>query len=153
MGVRAERHLRAHCRRKRERDALALATTIVLKNSRPLFALAPALPLAWLLSVTMTAGMHKIWNPDRRIGFLAQAEHFAAELAAGGLAPGKAAELEVLVFNNRLDAAVTALFMLLVTVVVADAARVWWQTLRPNRGAPAPEVARGEVTAGRSAPR
>ncbi len=122
--------------------ALALGTTIVLKNSRPLYALAPALPLAWLLSVTMTAGVHKIWNPDRRIGFLAQAEHFAAELAAGGLAPGKAAELEVLIFNNRLDAAVTALFMLLVTVVVADAARVWWQTLRPNRGAPATEVAR-----------
>ena len=63
--------------------ALALATTIVLKTAaRPLYALAPALPLVWLLAVTMTAGFEKITNADRRIGFLAQADHLAAQLAS-----------------------------------------------------------------------
>ena len=109
--------------------ALALATTIVLKTARPLYALAPALPLVWLLSVTMTAGVHKIWNPDRRIGFLAQADHLASQIASGAIGSEKLAETQVLIFNNRLDAAVTGLFMVLVTVVVVDAARVWWRTL------------------------
>ncbi len=109
--------------------ALALATTIVLKTARPIYAIAPALPLAWLLSVTMTAGVHKIWNPDRRIGFLAQADHLASQLASGVIGSDRLAETQVLIFNNRLDAAVTGLFMVLVTVVVVDAARVWWRTL------------------------
>ena len=34
-----------------------------------------------------------------------------------------------MIFNARLDAAVTALFMTLVAIVVLDAARVWWRTL------------------------
>src|SRR5262245_11912392 len=116
--------------------ALALATTLLIKSGRPRFAVTTLVPLAWLLSVTMTAGAQKIWHPDRRIGFLAQAEHLASQLAAGMLPPDKVAETQVLIFNNRLDAAVTGLFMLLVAIVVLDAARVWWQTLRPRGAAP-----------------
>jgi len=116
--------------------ALALATTLLIKSGRPRFAVTTLVPLAWLLSVTMTAGAEKIWHPDRRIGFLAQAEHLASQLAAGMLPPDKVAETQVLIFNNRLDAAVTGLFMLLVAIVVIDAARVWWQTLRPRGAAP-----------------
>ena len=90
----------------------------------------------------MTAGTQKIWHPDRRIGFLAQAEHLAGQLASGAIASEKLAETQVLIFNNRIDAAVTGLFMLLVTIVVLDAARVWWQTLRPGGAAPAAEAVR-----------
>jgi carbon starvation protein len=43
--------------------ALALATTIVIKTTRPLYALCTIAPLAWLLAVTMTAGVEKIWIP------------------------------------------------------------------------------------------
>jgi carbon starvation protein len=115
--------------------ALALATTILIKTGRPRYAVATLVPLAWLLSVTMTAGSQKIWHDDRRIGFLAQAEHLVGQLAAGAIPPEKVAETQVLIFNNRLDAAVTGLFMLLVSIVVLDAARVWWRTLRPRGGA------------------
>jgi carbon starvation protein len=38
-------------------------------------------------------------------------------------------------FNNQLDAAVTGLFMILVVVVVGDAARVWLRTLRERQAA------------------
>jgi carbon starvation protein len=121
-------------------SALACGTTLLVKSARPWFALAPALPLAWLLSVTMSAGWLKVFDPDRRIGFLAQADHLAAQLAAGAVPTEKLRETQALIFNARLDAALTALFMALVAVVVLDAARVWWQTLRPSAPGLAPEL-------------
>jgi carbon starvation protein len=110
--------------------ALACATTLLVKSGRARFGLATALPLAWLLSVTMTAGWQKIFHEDRRIGFLAQADFLSQQLARGAVAPEKVLETQAVIFNNRLDAAVTGLFMLLVAVVVLDAARVWIRTLR-----------------------
>ena len=76
--------------------------------------IAGALPLAWLLSVTLTAGIQKIAHPAPRIGFLAQANDLAARLASGAIPAAEAAKTQVLIFNARLDAAVTALFMVLV---------------------------------------
>jgi carbon starvation protein len=122
--------------------ALACATTILVKSGRARFAFATALPLGWLLSVTMTAGWQKILHPDRRIGFLAQADHLAGQLAAGAVPAEKVFETQQVIFNNRLDAAVTALFMALVAIVVLDAARVWLRTLRGPGAAPAPEAVR-----------
>jgi carbon starvation protein len=110
--------------------ALALATTLFVKSARPAFAFATATPLAWLLTVTMTAGWQKIFSADPRIGFLAQADAVAAKLAGGLVPPEKLLESHTVIFNARLDAAVTALFMTLVAIVVLDAARVWWRTLR-----------------------
>jgi carbon starvation protein len=122
--------------------ALAAATTILVREGRARFGLLTALPLTWLLSVTMTAGWQKIFHADRRVGFLAQADHLAAQLAAGAVPPEKVLETHAVIFNNRLDAALTALFMVLVAVVVLDAARVWWRTLRPPRPAPGAEAVR-----------
>ena len=110
--------------------ALTAATTIFVRSGRARFALATLLPLVWLLSVTMTAGWQKLFSPDRRIGFLAQAEHLAGQLASGAIAADKVRETQAVIFNNRLDAAITALFIALVLIVVLDAARVWWRTLR-----------------------
>jgi carbon starvation protein len=64
---------------------LCLATTILLKmnlqpgvkTGRPALALITLIPLLWLLAVTFTAGAQKIWHPDPRIGFLAQAKSLA----------------------------------------------------------------------------
>ena len=114
--------------------ALACATTILIKSERPRWAFAPALPLAWLLSVTMSAGWLKIFATDRRLGFLAQADYLAGQIASGAIPAEKLRETQAFIFNARLDAALTALFMVLVAIVVVDAARVWWKTLRP--GAP-----------------
>ena len=99
------------------------------------------LPLAWLLSVTMTAGWHKIFSADPRLGFLSQADALSAKLAGGGVPPDKLLETHTVIFNARLDAGVTALFMTLVAIVVLDAARVWWRTLSGPRPAPVAEVA------------
>jgi len=116
--------------------ALALATTILIKSKKPIFAWTTIVPLTWLLSVTMTAGSEKIWHPDRRIGFLAQADWLTGQIIQGIVAPEKLAETKVLIFNNRVDAMLTGAFMVLVLIVVLDAARVWWNTLRPGGLAP-----------------
>jgi carbon starvation protein len=104
------------------------------------------LPLAWLLAVTMTAGWQKIFAADPRIGFLAQAAELAGRIAAGGVAAEKIGEIRAQVFNLRLDAVVTAVFMALVAVIVVEAGRVWWRALRrpaPAGVVPAPTGAGG----------
>jgi carbon starvation protein len=119
--------------------ALALGTTILVKSRRPQFAIATAIPLVWLLTVTMTAGWQKILDGDPRIGFWTQAEQLSAKLASGAVAAEQVARTQALIFNNRLDAAVTAAFMLLVAIVVADSARAWWHALsvpQPLRNSP-----------------
>ena len=117
--------------------ALTLGTTILIKGARPLYALCTALPLSWLLTVTMTAGWHKIWNPDRRVGFLAQADHLKEQLAAGAIPAEKLRETAVVIFNNQLDAVITGVFMLVVWIVLLDALRTWLRVLRGPSAAPA----------------
>ncbi len=122
--------------------ALAAATTLIVKSGRARYAFVTAVPLAWLLSVTMTAGWQKILDADPRIGFLAQADALAGKLASGLVPLEGIAEVRVLIFNNRLDAGLTALFMGLVLVVVLDAGRVWLRTLRQGaEGGPGGEFA------------
>ena len=113
--------------------ALALGTTILVKSRRPQFAIATAIPLVWLLSVTMTAGWQKILDPDPRIGFWTLADSLSSKLASGAVAAEQVAATQTLIFNNRLDAALTAAFMLLVAIVVADAARACWRALATPR--------------------
>jgi len=138
--------------------ALCLATTIILKmeltraekevktasslRPRPLLlALITFIPLVWLLGATMTAGVQKIWHPDARIGFLAQARELqearpqleqALETAQAGGAPEAITGAEkalksnrVLHFNNVLDAAVAGTFLLLVSGIAILSVREW----------------------------
>ncbi|HJQ84114.1 MAG TPA: carbon starvation CstA family protein [Candidatus Binatia bacterium] len=110
--------------------ALVVATTIIIRTGRARYAWTTLLPLAWLLAVTMTAGWQKILAADPKLGFLAQASRLAADLAAGAVPAARAAEVQTQIFNLRLDAAVTALFMGLVALIVAEAVRVWYRALR-----------------------
>ena len=115
--------------------ALCVATTILLKNSRPAYAWTTLSPLLWLLAITMTAGYQKIFSADLRIGFLAEAADRTRRLAAGSLPAAEIAKLERLIFNDYLDAAITAVFMILVIVVVLDSARVWLSVINRKQGA------------------
>jgi carbon starvation protein len=112
--------------------ALALGTTVLIKMGRARYAWATLLPLAWLLAVTMTAGVMKIFSPDPRLGFLSGAAAFADERA---VAPASAAgAIQRQIFNLRVDAAVMGLFLVLVAAVVAANGRVWWGLLLGRRG-------------------
>ena len=114
--------------------ALVVATTIIVRTGRARYTWTTLLPLAWLLAVTMTAGAQKIWSADPKLGFLSGAEQLARSLASGAVAAEKVRSVEVQIFNLRLDAVVTGLFMAMVVVIVVEALRVWTRELRgPSR--------------------
>jgi len=107
--------------------ALVVATTILLKMGRGRWAWVTLAPMAWLVTVTMTASYQKIFHPDPRIGFLAQARVLGEQIAGGMLPPDKVAQAERLIFNNRLDAALTALFVVLIVILIAEALYEWYR--------------------------
>jgi carbon starvation protein len=107
--------------------ALCVATTIIIKMHRTRYASVTLAPLAALVAITFTASWHKLLDPDPRVGFLAQ-----ARALAGGPATGATARL---IFNNRLDAAVTAVLVVMVSLVVIESVRVWIGVLTGKREA------------------
>jgi carbon starvation protein len=112
--------------------ALCLATTIIIKMHRGKYAAVTLVPLAWLVAVTFTASWHKLFDPNPRVGFLAQAEVLAAGPATGATAR--------LIFNNRLDAAVTGVLVVMVALVLVESGRQWWGILNGTREAPVKEA-------------
>ena len=108
--------------------ALALGTTVLIKMGRLRYLWVTIIPLFWLSIVTIAAGWMKIFSADARLGFLSAARDFSAKIAAGGTA-AQIAEWHTLRINNLVDSVVTCSFLLLVFLVVAACARVWWKLL------------------------
>jgi len=115
--------------------ALCVATTILIKMHRARYAWITMTPLAWLLVVTYTGAWQKIFSPLPRLGFLAQADALEAAIASGKVAAAQVAATEAMAFNARLDAVVCGVFLVLVTAIVVDSARVWAGVLRGTRDA------------------
>ena len=117
--------------------ALCVGTTIIIKRGAARHAWVTLLPLAWLLTVTITAGYQKIFSADPRLGFLAHASVTAAQIAAGSLEAARGARM---IFNDRLDAIVAGAFILVVLLVVVNSAWEWAQVLRRRKPAVAQET-------------
>jgi carbon starvation protein len=115
--------------------ALCVGTTVLIKMHRAKYMWITAGPLVWLVTVTFTAGLEKIFSPQPRIGFLSHVAALQAAVAGGKIAAGKIAETEAVIFNERLDAVVCAVFLLLVAIVLLDSLRVWWGLLRGTKTA------------------
>jgi carbon starvation protein len=105
--------------------ALVVATTILLKMGRLKWIAVTLLPMAWLVVITMTASYQKIFSVNPRIGFLSYANALAAQIAAGKIPAAKIAEIQRVIFNNRLDAAVTAVLASMILVLLAEAVVQW----------------------------
>ena len=112
--------------------ALCVATTIIIKMHRAKYAAVTLVPLAWLVAVTFTASWQKMFDSNPRVGFLAQAQALAAGPATS--VTGR------LIFNNRLDAAVTGVLVVMVTLVLVESGRRWWGILSGTREAPVKEA-------------
>ena len=110
--------------------ALSIATGIIVKSTKPRYALVTLLPLAWLALITSTAAWQKITSPDVRIGLFAAARDLADKLAAGALPPERAAVAPQLIFNQRLDAWLAMLFTAILWFVIIDMARICLRRLR-----------------------
>src|ERR1700720_2583214 len=89
--------------------ALCVATAIIVKMGRVRYVLVTLVPLCWLVAVTFTASWHKVLDPNPRIGFLAHAR----QLAAAGANPR-------LIFNDRLDATVTGVLVMMVAMILIE---------------------------------
>jgi carbon starvation protein len=109
--------------------ALVVATTILIKMGRGRWVWVTLGPMAWLVTITMTASYQKIFHPDPRIGFLAQARVLGEQIAAGTVAPERIAPTERLIFNCHLDAVVTAIFVGLILVLIVEALYEWYRIL------------------------
>jgi carbon starvation protein len=113
--------------------ALVVATTILLKMGRTRWIWVTLLPMAWLVIVTMTASYQKIFDANPRIGFLSYANVLAAQIAAGKIPAAKLVDTQRLIFNQRLDAAVTAVLALMVIVLIVEALVQWYAILSSRR--------------------
>ncbi len=144
--------------------ALCLGTTILLKTAigrrqRPVLALVTFLPLCWLLTVTMSAGLQKVFHEELdpkkpRLGFLQMAREAEAKMPAlektladataltGAAQPSPnpvAAATSALtanrnfLFNNKLDAGVTLTFLGFVALIFGLSLREWTKLLNGIR--------------------
>jgi len=115
--------------------ALCVATTIIVKMGRARYMLVTLAPLAWLVSVTFTASYHKILDPNPRIGFLAHAQQLA-EKASGN----PTHTVSQLIFNDRLDASVTGVLVILVALILIESTTLWIKILSGRSEARAKET-------------
>jgi carbon starvation protein len=113
--------------------ALCVATSILIKMNKARYAWVTILPMVWVVVVTQTGAYQKLFHPNPRIGFMADARRLTEMVHAGKVGPESLASVERLIFNNRLDAAVTALLAFLVLVILADSAREWIGILRGRK--------------------
>ena len=120
--------------------ALVVATTILMKMGRLRWIWVTLVPTVWLVIVTMTASYQKIFDANPRIGFLSYANILAAQIASGKIAADKLADMQRLIFNQRLDAAVTAVLAGMILILVVEALVQWYRLLTQRGEHPLHEV-------------
>jgi carbon starvation protein len=107
--------------------SLALGTTILLKMNRDRYIWVTLVPLLFLLVVTMTAGWQKIFSASAG-GFLPALATLRQQLAVA-TNPADVAKLSSQIFNNQVDIAVTAVFMIMVILIVGASVHLWIRLL------------------------
>ena len=115
--------------------ALMLGVVVLFRMKRERYAWVAAAPAVWLLACTLTAGWQKIFSADPKVGFLAHAAKYTDGIANGVLvAPAKTPEaMARIVFNDRLDAGLCALFIFVVLSVLAYSIKACLAARAANR--------------------
>jgi carbon starvation protein len=121
--------------------ALAVCTTLLIKTGRARYAWVTLLPLAWDAAVTLTASWQKVFSSDPTLGFFAQRARYAGAVADGQvLPPAKSMDdMHQIVTNSTVDGVLSAVFALLVVVILVDAARASIRALRSPEPLPTTE--------------
>ncbi|WP_328861697.1 carbon starvation CstA family protein [Streptomyces sp. NBC_00306] len=112
--------------------ALAVCTTLLVKSGRLKWAWVTAVPLAWDAAVTLTASWQKIFSGDPRVGFFTQRDVYQSAIDEGKILPPAKSmdDMHTVVTNSTVDGALTALFAILIIVVIVDAGRVCYNAIR-----------------------
>ncbi|MBX3132193.1 MAG: carbon starvation protein A [Gemmatimonadaceae bacterium] len=133
--------------------ALCVGTTIIIRMGKVRYVFVTLIPMVWLVIVTGTASLTKIFDPNPRIGFLSHAQWVRDQVAAGAVVPGvaDAAGAARLILNDNVNTAVAAFFLLATFVIIADSVRTWYGVLsgrRPAGSTETPYVRSARVVAG-----
>ena len=115
--------------------ALVVATTILLKMGRTRWLWVTLVPMAWLVTITMTAAYQKVFDANPRIGFLSGANVLVAQIAGGAVPVARIGETQRLIFNLRLDAAVTIVLAVMILLMMVEALVQWYGLLSRRREA------------------
>ena len=115
--------------------ALIFASVALVKMKRERYLWVTAVPMAWLLICTLTAGWQKVFSGDPKLGFLAHAHKFGDALAQSQvLAPAKSiADMQRIVQNDYVDASLALFFVAVVVLTLLFGARAAWKAWRINR--------------------
>ncbi len=113
--------------------ALCVATTIIIGMGKAKYAWTTALPLAWLVTVTMIAGWQRLFTDDVNLGFLKQIAVVKAKIAEGVLPAGAKTmeEAHQILLNAQLDAVICARCM---AVIIAMLVTSGWRCIRMLSG-------------------
>jgi carbon starvation protein len=113
--------------------ALTVGTTILIKMGKLRYAWVTALPLAWDAAVTLTASWYKIFSTDPAIGFFAQRAEAVKSLEQGqlndtlqALGAQSIQDAQQILVNTTVDGVLSIIFAVMIILVIADAARVWF---------------------------
>jgi carbon starvation protein len=122
--------------------ALCVATSAMIRAGKVHYTFVTLIPLTWLIAVTMTAGIEKIFSTAANVGFLAHAALLQKELIAPATTIARTSELVRLIWNDRIDAAMTAILIAAVVIILGDSIRAWLRLLlSPKAGRSAGEEA------------
>ncbi|HPF79971.1 carbon starvation CstA family protein [Nostocoides australiense] len=121
--------------------ALAVVTTILIKQGKAKWAWIPGIPLAWDLLVTLTASYQKIFSDVPAIGYFANHDKFVAAKEGGKiLAPAKTMEdMDKVIRNTTIQGWLSIIYAVLVIIVVLAALAVMLKALRSG-GLPTSEA-------------
>ena len=122
--------------------ALCVGTTVIIKMGKARYAWVTLVPLAWLVTVTLTAGWQKIFSSDPRLGFLSHARMMAERIATGALPAGVQSvnDANRIILNDRIDAAVAAFFLISVIVILVASLHEWFTVLSGRKPAKSSEI-------------
>jgi carbon starvation protein len=125
--------------------ALTVCTVLLIKHGKLKWAWVTGIPLAWDATVTLTASYQKVFSGDPKLGFFAQRDKFNDAIADGQvLPPAKSMDdMHAVVTNSTVDGVLSALFAILIIIVIADAARISIKAIRAG-GLPTTEVPASE---------
>ena len=119
--------------------ALIMCAVVLIKMKRDRYVWVALVPAVGVLFVTCYAGLQKLFHSDPRVSFLAHAGKYSEALAKNEvLAPAKdIGEMSQIIFNDQVNAGLTALFLSVVVVVAIygvrtamKARKVGWSTAK-----------------------
>ena len=112
--------------------ALLLGCVLIVRMKKEQYLWVTLVPTIWLLIVTVTAGLQKIFSADPAIGFLSHAAKYAEALARGEvLAPTKSlAQMQQVIFNDYVNSAMAGFLLIVLLSLLCFAVRAMIQGLR-----------------------